>query len=106
MITNGGYGGVQMALSNGVPVIVAGATEEKAEIAIRVDWNGVGINLKTGNPSEPKILRAVKKILQTPSYKNKTRQLQAIFQSYDAPQRAADLSEQILTKKVRNLSFI
>ncbi len=106
MITNGGYGGVQMALSNGVPLIVAGATEEKAEIATRVDWNGVGINLKTGNPSEPEILEAVKKILQEPSYKNKTRQLQEIYQSYDAPKRAADLSEKILTKKARNLNLI
>jgi UDP:flavonoid glycosyltransferase YjiC (YdhE family) len=29
MVTNGGYGGVQAALANGVPLVVAGATEEK-----------------------------------------------------------------------------
>ncbi|NJM07093.1 glycosyl transferase [Candidatus Gracilibacteria bacterium] len=33
MITNGGYGGVQFALANGVPLIVAGTTEDKPEIA-------------------------------------------------------------------------
>ncbi len=45
MITNGGYGGVNFALANGVPLIVAGTTEEKPEIASRVAWAGVGINL-------------------------------------------------------------
>jgi len=105
MITNGGYGGVQMALSNGVPLIIAGATEEKAEIATRVDWSGAGINLKAGNPSEPEILGAVKTILQEPIHTNKARHLQAIYQKYDAPKHSCDLSEQILAKKTHNLSL-
>ncbi|KST63755.1 hypothetical protein BC008_14840 [Mastigocoleus testarum BC008] len=96
MVTNGGYGGVQLALSNGVPVIVAGTSEEKAEIATRVAWAGVGINLNTGTPSEKEIRSAIKTILHEPDYKNKTRQLQAHYQHYDAPQRAADLSEKLL----------
>ncbi len=104
VLTNGGYGGVQLALSNGVPVIVAGTTEEKAEIATRVAWAGVGINLKTGTPSEKEIRSAVKTILHEPDYQNKTRQLQVNYQHYDAPQRAADLSEQLLeTPQVVNL---
>ena len=37
-ITNGGYGGVQMALANGVPIVVAGATEDKPEAGARVAW--------------------------------------------------------------------
>ena len=36
MVTNGGYGGVQLALAHGVPLVVAGNTEEKGEIAARV----------------------------------------------------------------------
>ena len=106
MVTNGGYGGVQMALSNGVPVIVAGTTEEKAEIATRVAWAGVGINLKTGTPSEKEIRSAVKTILHEPDYQNKTRQLQANYQRYDAPRRAADLSEQLLKIKPLKSSFV
>lgn len=98
MVTNGGYGGVQLALSNGVPVIVAGTTEEKAEIAVRVAWSGVGINIKTGTPSEQEIYRAVKTILHEPNYKNKTQKLQTSYQRYDASRRAADLSEQLLEK--------
>jgi len=36
MITNGGFGGVQHALSFGVPLVVAGTTEDKPEVAGRV----------------------------------------------------------------------
>ncbi len=103
-ITNGGYGGVQLALSNGVPVIVAGTSEEKAEIATRAAWAGVGIKINTGTPSEKQIRSAVKKILEEPNYKNKTRQLQADYQRYNAPQRAADLSEELLKTNVSQVA--
>ena len=36
MVTNGGYGGVQQALANGVPLVVAGDSEDKPEVAARV----------------------------------------------------------------------
>ena len=57
VITNGGYGGVQYALSHGVPLVVAGETSDKAEVAARVDHCGVGIDLGTATPS-PEAIRA------------------------------------------------
>ncbi|MGH3820631.1 MAG: glycosyltransferase, partial [Pseudonocardiaceae bacterium] len=39
-VTNGGFGGVQYALSHGVPIIVAGTTEDKPEIGHRVAYAG------------------------------------------------------------------
>lgn len=42
MITNGGYGAVQRAVSTGVPLVVAGNTEDKPEVAARVAWSGRG----------------------------------------------------------------
>jgi MGT family glycosyltransferase len=98
MVTNGGFGGVQIALSNGVPLVVAGATEEKPEIAARVAWVGVGINLKTGRPSERKIRESVQAILQDSRYKHKAKQLQAQYQQYNGPERSADLIEQLLNQ--------
>jgi UDP:flavonoid glycosyltransferase YjiC (YdhE family) len=62
MITNGGYGGVQLAARYGVPLIVAGDTEEKPEVAARVAWAGVGIDLHTGRPDPGRIRRAVRRI--------------------------------------------
>ncbi|MDF5713409.1 MAG: glycosyltransferase [Rhizonema sp. NSF051] len=98
MVSNGGFGSVQIALSNGVPLIVAGATEEKPEIAARVAWAGVGINLKTGTPSSAQIRDAVKTILRDSGYKYNAHRLQAEFQRYNGPQRAADLIEQLLDR--------
>lgn len=99
MITNGGYNGVQMALSNGVPLIMAGTTEEKGEIAAHVAWAGVGINLKTQTPSQVQIRNAVKTILRDSYYKNNALRLQIQYKNYDGQQRAADLIEQLLEKK-------
>lgn len=59
MITNGGYGGVQYALGHGVPLIVAGETSDKAEVAARVDYCGVGIDLKTARPAPAAVGAAV-----------------------------------------------
>ena len=68
MVTNGGYGGVQQALANGVPLVMAGDSEDKPEVAARVHWAGVGVNLHTSTPSSTKIAKAVARILADPTY--------------------------------------
>ncbi len=65
MIINGGYGGVQHALRHGVPVIVAGETADKAEVAARVQHTGAGIDLGTARPTSVAISAAVNRILTT-----------------------------------------
>ncbi len=47
VVTNGGYTGVTLALSHGVPLLQAGTTEEKSEIGARIRWTGVGLALRT-----------------------------------------------------------
>jgi len=42
LVTNGGFGTVTTALSHAVPMVVAGMTEDKAEVAARVAWSGSG----------------------------------------------------------------
>ncbi len=59
VITNGGYGGVQHALRYGIPVVVAGETADKAEVAARVEWAGVGVNVGTAHPTPSAIAAAV-----------------------------------------------
>lgn len=68
-VTNGGYGGVHFALASGVPVVVAGAGEDKPEVAARVAWSGVGINLRTGRPRAPMIAKAVRRVISDESYR-------------------------------------
>ncbi|MCU1405416.1 MAG: hypothetical protein JWQ43_1719 [Glaciihabitans sp.] len=62
-VTNGGFGGVQQALRHGIPLVIAGDTEDKPEVAARVAWSGVGVNLKTGSPTAQAVRGAVETIL-------------------------------------------
>ena len=68
-VTNGGYGGVQEALAHGVPMVVAGDTQDKVEVSARIAWSGVGINLRTGHPTPAAIGRAVRKVLADGRYR-------------------------------------
>lgn len=68
MVTNGGYGGVHYALQHGVPLVVAGMTEDKIEVSARIEWAGVGVNLRTNRPSDAKVASAVRHVLAHPSF--------------------------------------
>lgn len=69
MVTNGGYGGVQYALSHGVPLVVAGETSDKAEVAARVEYTGVGVDLGTSLPTADAIGQAVDRVLRDDRYR-------------------------------------
>lgn len=69
LVTNGGYGGVQFALRHGVPLVVAGQSEEKTEVCARVAWSGAGINLRTNRARSDDVAKAVRKVLADPSYR-------------------------------------
>ncbi|MFU8945609.1 glycosyltransferase [Mycetocola zhadangensis] len=62
-VSNGGYGGVHFAMEHGVPLVVAGKTEDKIEVTARVEWSGVGINLSTNRPTPKQIREAVHEVL-------------------------------------------
>ncbi|MGI3786808.1 MAG: glycosyltransferase, partial [Janthinobacterium lividum] len=85
VVTNGGWGGVQQALAQGVPVVVAGASEEKPEVAARVAWSGAGIDLRTGRPSPRRIRHAVRAALGRPRYHDAAGRLQAEFAAMPDP---------------------
>ena len=83
-VTNGGYGAVNQALSHGVPVIVAGETEDKAFVAARIVWTGAGINLATSRPDPEEVRTAVREVLNGVTYRTKARTLQSDFAQYNA----------------------
>lgn len=95
MVTNGGYNGVSIALANGVPLVVNGHVADKPEVGRRVEWAGVGINLKDQTPGPAQIRQAVRQILDNPSYRQKARQMQYHFAHYNAGSQAAILLEQL-----------
>ena len=83
-ITNGGYGAVQHGISTGVPMIIAGATEDKPEVAARAEWAGVAINLRTGRPSAGQVQLAVQEIFDNGKYKARSLELEEESKRYVA----------------------
>lgn len=69
VVTNGGYGGVHYAMEHGIPLVVAGTTEDKVEVSARIAWAGVGINLRTETPTTDAVGAAVRTALADPSYR-------------------------------------
>lgn len=84
LVTNGGYGSVNQALSFGIPIIAAGLTEDKADVNARIAWSGAGINLKTNNPTADAIQTAVRTIIDTPDCRQRAQILAAEFATFDA----------------------
>jgi len=96
LVTNGGYGTVQIALAHGVPVVCIGKTEEKPEIANRVQWSGVGVGLKVNTPSETQIRNAVSHVINTPTYAARAEALRYELSGLDAATVGADLLEELI----------
>jgi MGT family glycosyltransferase len=99
MVTNGGYGAVQRALSTGVPLVVAGSTEDKPEVAARVAWSGAGINLRTGTPSPTMIRDAVRSILSDGNYQRRAHELEADFARRDGVAEIAALVDEVIMER-------
>lgn len=94
-MTNGGHDGLHFALSHGVPLVVAGASEEKPELVARVNWSGAGIGMRTQSPSPGRLRNAVRRVLADPSYACRALRLQAEMAGYDGPSLAADVVEEL-----------
>ena len=75
VVTNGGYGGVQYALSHGVPLVVSAGQEDKPEVAGRVAWSGVGRRLRSERPSAAAVGAAVRTVLADPRYRDRAQQV-------------------------------
>jgi UDP:flavonoid glycosyltransferase YjiC (YdhE family) len=101
MVTNGGYGGVQIALSHGVPPVVAGTSEDKPEVAARVAWAGVGVNLKTATPKPEAVRRAVRTVLRDPGYRERAQALARRYREHDALQSAMALVEESAMRRAK-----
>jgi MGT family glycosyltransferase len=91
MITNGGWGGVLEALSNGIPLIVAGGDLDKPEIAARVAWSGAGVDLRSGRPSARAVLRAYERVSADASFAAAADRIGQDLGALGGAGRAADL---------------
>ena len=83
LVTNGGYGTVNQALSFGIPLVTAGLSEDKADVNARVAWSGVGIDLATNQAEAGPLGRAVRAVLDEPHYRARAAQIAAEHRAID-----------------------
>ncbi|HEY8397009.1 MAG TPA: nucleotide disphospho-sugar-binding domain-containing protein [Flavihumibacter sp.] len=82
-ISNGGYGGVMLAISHKLPMVAGGLHEGKNEICARIGFFKLGVNLRTEKPRSEKIKKAVMEVLQDPDYRYNVEQLSEEFKRYN-----------------------
>lgn len=95
MVSNGGFGSVQLAIAHDIPMVVAGTSEDKKEVTAHVGWSGAGINLRTNRPSPGRIAEAVTRVLAEPKFRERCRALRAETAGTSAEETAVDLLERL-----------
>lgn len=82
-VTNAGFGGTTLALQHKLPMVAAGVHEGKNEIAARIGYFKVGVNLKTETPTPAQIRKAVEQVLSNSQYKNNVQRIGSEFEQYE-----------------------
>jgi UDP:flavonoid glycosyltransferase YjiC (YdhE family) len=82
-VCNGGYGSVMLALSNAVPLVLAGKLEGKIDINARLHWRKLGVDLHTERPSPKQLTRAIDRVLADTALYHRVRAVRDELASYD-----------------------
>ena len=97
LVTNGGYGTVNLALAHGIPIVAAGLSEDKAEVSAHVQWAGVGIDLCTTFAQAEDVRLAVRAALDAPNYAAQAKNIADDFTACDAKKSLLELIKQLDT---------
>ncbi|MDR7084435.1 UDP:flavonoid glycosyltransferase YjiC (YdhE family) [Arthrobacter ginsengisoli] len=95
-VTNGGFGGVLLSLSHGVPLVTAGLNEGKSDVNARVEYAGVGVNLKTETPSSAALRSAVDTVLGDPSWRARAQAMRGQFEVEDSAGAAVEVIKAVV----------
>lgn len=90
-VMNAGYGGFLHGVANGVPLVLAGETEDKLEVAMRGEWSGVAVNLRKGEPTVEEVKEGVELVLNDAKYKKRVEEIRkenAGMRVFDVIERA------------------
>jgi UDP:flavonoid glycosyltransferase YjiC (YdhE family) len=99
LVTNGGYGSVNQAMSFGIPLVTAGMTEDKADVNARVAWSGVGVNLATNEPTQEALRAAVRTVLDRPAYRLRASQMADEFARVDTRSEILSIIKQVVVNQ-------
>ena len=96
LVTNGGDGSVNQAMSFGIPLVTAGTTEDKADVNARVAWSGVGVDLATNEPTPAALREAVRTVLDAPHYVARAAAMADEFDSIDTRSEILRVIDQVV----------
>ena len=82
-ITNGGYNGVQQALSHGVPILKAGNDGDKMATGNRIEWAGCGLDLWVTRPTMEQVREGIETVLTDRKFKMRALEMQEESKRYD-----------------------
>jgi MGT family glycosyltransferase len=100
LVALGSYGTVTQALSFGLPMVVAGKSEDKPEVGAHVTATGCGIELRTDTPSPEQIRDAVGQVLTKPEYRANAEKLRREFAAVDTAKELTQLLESLVEEQV------
>ncbi|KAK2056928.1 UDP-Glycosyltransferase/glycogen phosphorylase [Colletotrichum caudatum] len=83
-VSNGGYGALTHAVRNGVPVVLAGESQEKSEVAMRAVYAGVGVSLATQRPTAEQVRKGVDEVMRDTKYRKAAMRLKSESDDMDA----------------------
>lgn len=83
-VTNGGLGGVLLALSHGVPLLVAGTREGKGDINVRLAYRGLAVDLRSETPSAGAVARGAERVLRDKEMKGRIAGVRKALAEYDS----------------------
>jgi MGT family glycosyltransferase len=104
LVTNGGYGSVNQAMSFGIPLVTAGMTEDKADVNARVAWSGVGVNLATNEPTPEALRTAIRAVLDRPAYRMRASQMAGEFARIDTRSKILSILRAVVADRKFNLA--
>jgi MGT family glycosyltransferase len=103
LVTNGGYGSVNQAMSFGIPLVTAGLTEDKADVNARVAWSGVGIDLATNQPTPHALREAIRTVLDKPDYRSHASLIADEFATIDTRSEILHIIDQVVRDSAEEL---
>lgn len=83
-VTNGGLGGVLLALSHGVPLVVAGKREGKGDINARLAYRGLAVDLRSEHPSARAISRGAARVRKDAAMRGRVAEVATALAAYDS----------------------
>lgn len=99
-MTHCGMNSVNESIYYGVPMVLFPQHSEEGLVAMRAEEAGVGIRLKSTQPSC--IRKAVFRVLETASYRKNTQRMSRTFRNAGGAAKAVDMIEKVIGRQERN----